>query len=125
VLRATVLAAGATEKAGALVYERHFHPAEHVAEGWLARCADQLARTLAFLDASADGGWMVGDRMTQADVTLACLVFYLGLRVPGGFDRAKYAALAAIADRCEALPAFQSARPSADEGMPPADGALR
>src|SRR5438552_6935396 len=46
VLQATVLSAGATEKAGVVVLERHFHAAACIAHDWVARCLAQIAGAL-------------------------------------------------------------------------------
>jgi glutathione S-transferase len=118
VLQAVALATGAIEKAGAVVYERHFHAQACIAHDWVARCLAQAAGALVHLDGHAKEPWYFGARMTQADITIGCMVFYFGLRLPEGFPAGRYARLEGIAKRCEALDAFISARPSPDEVMP-------
>jgi glutathione S-transferase len=119
VLQTTVLAAGTIEKTGAVVYERHFHPVRCIAHDWVARCLGQLAGALVHLDGHAKEPWYFGQRMTQADVTIGCMVFYFGLRLPEAFPSGRYPRLEQIARRCEMLDSFINARPSADEVMPP------
>ena len=118
VLQATVLAAGATEKGGAVVYERHFHASACIAHDWVARCLAQLAGALVHLDGHAKEPWFFGERMTQADITIGCMVFYLGLRLPEAFPAGRYPKIEQIARRCEALDAFINTRPAPDEVMP-------
>ena len=54
-------------------------------------------------------GWFVDDRLTQADITVACILTLLhdALQV---FDGGAYAGLASHRDRCEALAEFQATR---------------
>jgi glutathione S-transferase len=118
VIQATVIAAGAIEKAGAVVYERHFHPKHHVAHEWIVRCLSQLSGALVHLDAHAKEPWFFGNDITQADITIGCLIGYLRLRLQEAFPRGRYPQLERLAERCEALDAFIAARPSPDEVMP-------
>src|SRR5437588_4485098 len=118
VLQATVLAAGAIEKTGGVVYERHFHAAACIAHEWVARCLAQIAGALVHLDGHAKEPWFFGGRMTQAAITLACTIFYFGLRLPEAFPSGRYPRLEQIARRCEALDAFSQTRPAPDEVMP-------
>jgi glutathione S-transferase len=118
VMQLVAVATGAIDKAGAQVYERHFHAAGVVNEEWLARCRDQMRGGLAYLEGRLAGEWLELGRFTQADLTAAALVGYLKLRL-SEIDMARdYPRLAALAARCEAMPSFVAARPSADEVMP-------
>jgi glutathione S-transferase len=118
VLRAIVIATGGTEKAGAVVYERHLHAGACVSEEWVARCLGQLGGALAFLEREASSPWFFGERLTQADVTIGCLVFFLRLRLVEAFPPGRYPALEALADRCDALDEFRATLPAPDEVMP-------
>jgi glutathione S-transferase len=118
VLQTTVLASGATEKTGAVVYERHFHAAACIAHDWVARCLSQIAGALVHLDGHAKAPWYFGPRMTQADITIGCMVFYFRLRLPEAFPPGRYPNVEQIAERCEALDAFINTRPASDEVMP-------
>jgi glutathione S-transferase len=112
------LASGAIEKAGAVVYERALRPADKQFEPWVERCALQRDTALAALEALPQSPWLVGSRLTQADITTACLVGYLKLRTPEALAGGRCPKLEALSARAEALPAFQAARPAADEVMP-------
>lgn len=118
VLQATAVAAGGIDKAGAVVYERHFHEGEHKSTVWEARCKKQLAGALTFLEGLLATEWLTGPKMTQADVIAACLIGYLKLRLPETLRDGLYPALDRLSSACEKLDAFMAARPSPDEVMP-------
>jgi glutathione S-transferase len=118
VMQLVAVASGAIDKAGAQVYERHFHPAVAINEEWLARCRDQMRGGLAYLEDRLAGEWLELGRFTQADLTAAALIGYLKLRLSEIDVARDYPRLAALAARCEAMPAFLAARPGADEVMP-------
>jgi glutathione S-transferase len=118
VLRATALAAGAAEKAGAVVYERHLHKPECVSTEWVNRCLAQLEGALAYLDRTAQAPWSFGEKMTQADITIGCTVGFLRLRLEEAFPPGRYPVLEALAARCSALDEFMLTRPASDEVMP-------
>jgi glutathione S-transferase len=120
IMQATALAYGCFEKAGVLVYERHFHPPAHVSPVWEKRCEGQLAAGLSALEARAGNPWLYGDTLSHADVMIACATFYMTLRLPRAFPPGRYPKLEALATTCEALPAFIAARISPDETMPAA-----
>jgi len=125
VLRATLLATGGVEKAGAVVYERHLHAGACVSAEWVARCLGQIAGALAYLEREVQAPWLLGEKMTQADVSLGCLVFYLRLRLPEALPAGRYPAIEALVARCDALEAFRATLPAADEVMPQAGRATR
>ena len=118
VLQLVAVATGAIDKAGAIVYERHFHAPGEVNEDWLARCAGQMIGGLRFLEAQLTREWLAEDRFTQADLTSAALLGYLRLRLPEVPLEQDFPRLAALSARCEAMPSFSAARPSPEEVMP-------
>jgi glutathione S-transferase len=91
-----------------IVYERVFKPVDKQHEPWLARCREQTHSALAELDrrcALREGeDWLVGEAMTQADITLACFVTYLRDAVPLDLDAVP--CLRERVARLEALPVF-------------------
>lgn len=115
-----MLASGTTDKLGAVVYERTLRPADRRHQPWLDRCTTQVESGLAGLEERLDpaGGWVLGARPLQPDLTIGCMVHYLRDRVRDLFPEARYPRLARLADRCNALPAFVATAPSADEAMP-------
>ena len=118
VLKATAMAAGAMDKAGAWVYERHFHPPGQRCEMMLARYEVQLAGALSWLDAQIHDGCLCGPALSQADISAVCLVFYLKLRVDRAFPEGAYPNLAALCDALDATDAFIATRPAPNEIMP-------
>ncbi|MBP6013529.1 MAG: glutathione S-transferase family protein [Alphaproteobacteria bacterium] len=118
VLQLVAAATGCTDKAGAVVYERHFHGPAQVNEDWVARCFGQLSGGLVHLEKQLEGEWLALERFTQADLTTATMLGYLRLRVPAVDLERDYPRLARLSDRCEAMPIFVAARPSTDEVMP-------
>ena len=118
ILQTTARAHSCFEKSGQLVYERIFHPAEHVSQQWETRCQTQLAAGLTELEQLFDGPWLCGESLTHADIMLACAVGYMNLRLQTAFPPGAYPNLEALATKCEALPAFKAARIGANETMP-------
>lgn len=108
------LATGAAEKARDQIYERMVRPPEKYHEPWVARCRSQMHGALEQLEKSCRSlgaeDWLLGDRVTQADVTVTSIYTFLGdaLDLAGTAD--PYPALAALVARCEALPAFRATR---------------
>ena len=120
VLQATAMAAGAMDKAGAWVYERQFHPRGQRNETMLARYEAQLAGALSWLDVQTRDRHLCGPALTQADISAACLVSYLKLRVVPAFPEGAYPRLGALCDALEATDAFIATRPGPNESMPAA-----
>lgn len=78
VLGLTALATGVADKARLQMYERIFRPPGLQHEPLRLRLRAQMLATCERLeDACTDAGeWLVGDRITQADVSLGCAVTY-------------------------------------------------
>jgi glutathione S-transferase len=118
------LASATIDKGIQIVYERIFKPAEKQHAPFLARCREQTAGALAELDrrcaACADAPWLVGDAISQADITLACFITYLREAVP--FDLDAVPALATRVARLEAMPLFAASYTPFDPPVPTAPG---
>ncbi len=111
-LRIMSFATGAAEKGVAQLYEAVFRPAEKRHGPWTERCSKQMHAALAELERACGvpaGEWLLGGRMTQADITAACVYSFLtgALAIHG---TAVYPGLAALAERCEALPEFHASK---------------
>lgn len=112
-LRILAVATGAAEKGVTEVYETMFRPPEKRYRPWMERCRTQMQAGLAELDRLSQtrtGEWLIGNRLTQADITATCVYTFLVDAL--AIDRAEvaYPGLAAIAERCEALPEFRSVK---------------
>ena len=115
VMRVTAMAVGAMDRTIWAVYEPRFRPKEKVEESWIAHNRERALGGLQYLDglaAEAGDGWLAGDSLSQADISAV-----------SGFSFARFAhppmkvaeacpALAAFAERCEAMEAFSSTYPT-------------
>jgi glutathione S-transferase len=105
VLKACALASGMADKAVSLVYEQVVHG--RGTPVWVERCQTQIAGVLNALEASrGTGAWWFGERMTHADIAVACALRFVGEALPGVFDAARWPKLANHARACEAHEAF-------------------
>ncbi len=111
-LKLMAIAMGAADKAREQVYERAFRPPERRHEPWLARCRTQMHGALAELERHAStrgsGRWLVGERLTQADISVVCAFTFLTEALDLSVHTAPYPALRVLTARCEALPEFES-----------------
>ncbi|TXH66126.1 MAG: glutathione S-transferase family protein [Lysobacteraceae bacterium] len=121
-LRILAFATGAIEKGIQINSEWIFRPPDKRHPPYVERCRVQMRGALSELEkicaAAGEREWLVGDRMSLVDISLACFVTYIreGVREP--FEA--FPALAARVDRCEALPVFR--RYHAPFEPPKADG---
>jgi glutathione S-transferase len=117
-LHLTGLALAAMDKAVQGVYELALRPADKLHTPWLERVLGQLGAAFELLEARAAlgsaGGWLLGTRITQADVSVAVAwrftTFKAGTYPELEVIRAeRHPVLAALSARAEALPEFVSA----------------
>lgn len=106
-------ALGAAEKAREILYEKLVRPVEKRHEPWVDRCREQMHGALGQVEVACAkrglGEWLVGDSLTQADVTAACVFTFLveAVRIcEEGTSR--YPRLKALTARCEELPEFRA-----------------
>jgi glutathione S-transferase len=118
VLQVMAYATGSIDKLGTIVYERTFHPPEHVAQEWIARCRLQLEGALTVLEELPKEPYFLGERLSQADVTVGVMMGYMKLRPKDAPAPQSYPTLETLSERLENLDAFRQARPSPDEVMP-------
>ena len=112
-LRIIAIAVGGAEKGVLQVYETAFRPPEKRYRPWVERCHTQTHAALAELDRLCQvrgGEWLIGNRITQADVTASCAYTFLSDSLDINRDAVMYPALSALAGRCEALPEFRSVK---------------
>jgi len=106
-LRWCALAAGAADKGVSLVYEKAFRDGLPM---WVERCRAQVTDTLDLLDRerAAAGQWFGGSSMSHADLLTATVFRFISEALAGQFDLARWPALVAHSEACEAMPAFQA-----------------
>jgi glutathione S-transferase len=113
-LNLMAMATGAAEKGVLQLYERAFRPEEKRHQPWVDRCRLQMSASLGAIDRYLGergvSQWLVGKRMTQADVTVVCAFTFLNDALRVASDRVMYESLGTLAARCESLPAFQETR---------------
>ena len=107
-LHVMALITGATDKGFQLVFEQVFRPVDKHHAPWTDRCRGQMLAALHALDrlcAATHDAWLVGDALSQADITLGCYVTYL--RDAVALDLAPMPALRERVERYESLPVFR------------------
>jgi glutathione S-transferase len=103
------LALAAAEKTVQIVYERALRPEETRYEPWLERVVGQARAAFSALDdAFPAQGWLLGDRLTQADITSAIVWGFARSMVPDVVPASGYRILPGLSERAEALPAFRA-----------------
>lgn len=107
-LRAEALALGACDKAVAAFTELKRRAPEHRSEAVAAGQLRQVHGALAALEAMAPAPYLLGARMTQADIAATVLVDFLDLVHPGVTP--DYPALSALRDRMNTIEAIGSTR---------------
>lgn len=108
-LRVAALAMGLAEKAVSLFYELRLH--DRISETWAGRCRSQIAGALAALErerAERIGDWWFGERISHADIALACALRFASDAHPDLVILGDYPALEAHSARCEALDVFRT-----------------
>jgi glutathione S-transferase len=118
VLQVAALSMGICDKAVSLFFERYFHPGKALSEDLERRCLTQIGATLSKLEHDTGTPWFFDNRMSQADVSVGCMIGYLKLRVPDTFPADRYPKLRALALHCETRDEFVAARPAANETVP-------
>lgn len=111
VLQLAALAMGVADKARLQASERIFRPSALRHPPLLARLHGQMLATCHALErasaARGDAAWLVGDAITQADITLVCGLTYAVEAAGLALDDAALSALRARHARLSALPVFR------------------
>lgn len=109
-LQLIALSTACVDKGIQLVYEQVFRAADKRDNGWQERCRGQMNAAMAALDQACaktpKNQWLLGDRLMQPDITLACVATYLS--EAAGLDLARYPAVQSHVKRCESLPEFRA-----------------
>jgi glutathione S-transferase len=109
-LRVCALATGLADKGVSLLYEHVLRKDDRRSALWVDRCTTQIRATLDQLEAeraARSGEWWL-DRFSHADIAVACALRLLSEAHPTIVHDVTRPALAAHAERCEALPLFQA-----------------
>ena len=106
-LKICALASGLGDKAVSLLYERVLR--KEPSKIWVDRCEAQVGGVLEVLERERDDvitPYWFGEKIGHADIAVACVLRFAREAHPALFPAARYPALAAHAEACEALPAF-------------------
>ena len=109
-LRLIGLAFNACDKSVQIVYERDLRPVEKQHQPWRDRVQAQLIAAYDLLEpyAARTSDWLVGDALTQADITV-CVAWQFSQHTVADVVNIKaYPALSALSQRAEALPEFSA-----------------
>jgi glutathione S-transferase len=110
-LKLIALALFVAEKARDQLQEGYFRPEDKRHGPWLERLQSQMLAGLALLDADCgrrgEAPWLIGNAMTQADITVACAYTFASEGLPEARIAGRYAQLEKLAARCEALEPFR------------------
>ncbi|HRE21455.1 MAG TPA: glutathione S-transferase N-terminal domain-containing protein [Rhabdaerophilum sp.] len=107
VQRVCALATGIGDKAVSLFYELRLH--DQASDFYVARCRSQIGETLALLERerTADSArYWFGEAISQADVTIACILRFLNEAHPGLADMSACPALSQDINVLESLDVF-------------------
>ena len=111
-LHLMALATGAADKGVQQIVEYAFRPEEKRHTPWVERCRTQMLAAVAMLEQEAQSrgtAWLVANRITQADITVGCVMRFLREAQAINRDSVDFPTLANLSARCEALPAFRAA----------------
>lgn len=111
------LASTACDKAKDILYENALRPPEKVHRPVVERCRAQLEAALAGLEALAGQPWVLGDAISQADITTVCTLGFVRDAVPDAASAGRWPGLDRLSKQCEALPAFKAGAPGAAEQL--------
>lgn len=113
VLQLAFLAAGAGDKTVVTYYELSRRPDDKVHMPAVEGNLGQINAAFGMLEkAASGGGWMVGERMTQADISAVVFLEFAGIVLGERFDRSGYPALGDLCARAyDSHPAFAGTDP--------------
>jgi glutathione S-transferase len=108
-LRVTAIALGLAEKSVELRGETARRPEQFHFQPAIDRLESQIGTALDWLESHGGRPWLVGAKMTQADVTATVAMTYLAAKLPRLLPAGCYPELRDLQDRCEKMPAFTAA----------------
>lgn len=98
----------AMEKVAQLIYETKQRPEDKQHAPWIERLQQQLIGAIDLMEEAVGDGrrWLFGDKLSQADLTIAVAWAFVQYVTPEVVDKSAYPSLVALSARTEALPAF-------------------
>jgi len=112
VRRWEALADGTMDAVSATLYEMRFHEEAKRSDAWIERQRKKFEGGFNALEAMlGDRRWCVGDGISLADISIACHLGFINLRVPHYFPRDKYPGLARLWRFMEERDSFKRTAP--------------
>jgi glutathione S-transferase len=112
VRRWEALADGSMDAVSATLYEMRFHDEAKRSEAWIDRQRKKFEGGFKTLETMfGDRRWCVGDKMTLADISVACHLGFINLRVPQYVPSNKYPGLARLWRSMEERDSFKKTAP--------------
>ena len=99
----------AMEKVAQRIYELKVRPEEFQYAPWLDRLDEQLTSAIDAMESSVaalESEWMLGENLTQADISTAVAWRFINYAAPTVAERAERPGLRAFSERAEKLPEF-------------------
>jgi glutathione S-transferase len=110
-LRLIGLGLNASDKTVQIVYERELRPAEKQHQPWQDRIQAQLRTAYDLLEpyaAQRSSDWLVGNQLTQADITVCVAWQFTQFTVADVIACDRYPALSSLSQKAEALAPFKA-----------------
>jgi glutathione S-transferase len=112
VRRCEALADGTMDAVGATLYEMRFHDEQKRSQEWIDRQRKKYEGGFSTLEALlGDKSWFVGNRMTLADISIACHLGFINLRVPRYFPQDRFPGLTRLWKSMEDRESFKKTAP--------------
>jgi len=112
VRRWEALADGVMEAVAAVMYEQRFHEEGKRSQAWFERQQKKWQAGFAALERMlGERRWCVGERITLADIAVACHIGFIELRVPQYFSRDAHPSLTRLWRAMEQRESFQRTAP--------------
>ena len=125
VLKYVAVELGIMDKLVAVLYERQFRPKEKWHRPWIDACEGQIRDGFKWIDNEINGNWLLHDRLTQADVSLAVFWDFATRLRPNFFAKFYCNDIVSITEKLRHTDAFIQTEPTEDAlsaKMPDAQG---
>jgi len=111
VLKYIAVELGIMDKLVAVLYERQFRPKKKWHQPWLEACETQIQDGFEWINNEMNGSWLVGNRMTQADLSLAVFWDFATRLRPNFFRDSNYDYIDTLSKNLKKTDAFQDTKP--------------